>query len=546
MSNYYQTPMEDMDGKAGEENVMPTARDYFGTITNSQADLDSHGSDTAHLGLDDFEPVRLDYPQAAWQSSLVPAEWQDQLPEFQQHAWQPGDSIPAHLGYNTRSPNRSSTNPPPLWTNMPGGASIFDSAQLGYGQTSPFEPAKEETLVEKEKRPCKKPRRRLGVTREADDGLEQVRSFNKANEEVPVHLDDFIRLANGESSFLRDRVKQEDHPGDDASKEKGPRLRPYGLDDDEDSEDTEDAMDANDATQQRWTINMLPNNSEPTMFGCLFFKFDPIRYRECLFRHSSTKTSYLKQHLGRHHMQPIHCPVCGDLFDTHRLRFEHIRKKACHARDFHLDGMTRSQQEMIQVVPRNRTPEERWFIMWDIIFPGKPRPASPFVGDPWIEVVQTHQQLLKKNHPEPASRQGIATPGGSSTNPFSSLATGTPANNLAMPEMQKAAVEQSRPQGSRTSWTSGPPISRQTDTRNDKRFSLYSESETSASAWVRAKALPVTGTHTTRPRGEGKVLEAEGEVLGAADGAPEVASGGSVNEDDRITNPADLVSSLPV
>ena len=304
-------------------------------------------------------------------------------------------------------------------------------------------------------------------------------------------------------------------------------------------------MDANDAIQQRWTIDMLPNNSEPTTFGCPFYKFDPIRYRECLFRHTSAKTSYLKQHLRSDHLQPIHCPVCGQTFEDQLLKNGHLRNRVCQYRKFDFDGVTRSQEEQLQEISRIQPRGEIWFKMWDIVFPGEPHPASPYVGDPWIEVVQTHQQMVK-NHSNPVSRQGIAVPGSSSTNPFSSLATGTSGNNLTMPETQKAVVEHS-PQGSHAGWRSGGPISRQTDTRVAKGSPLYShEGETSATDWVRGEALPVTVTHTTKLRGEEKVQEAEGEVLGAADGAPEDASRGTTDEDDRITNPAAWVSSAPV
>lgn len=347
------------------------------------------------------------------------------------------------------------------------------------------------------------------------------------------HLESSSRFGDG-VFFSRTLPEQQDHPGENMpagmQSQSWPRARSSSRDDGDMDVVFDEYFDSQDEPQQ-------------LTFACPFYKLDPFRYRFCLFRHTSPRTNYFKQHLRRYHLQPIHCSICGELFRHMSDKDDHIRNHSCHSRAFIHDGITQYQLEMINRIPRTWHPKERWYQLWDILFPGKPRPATPYVKDPWDEVLEVQQTLLMGNRAGPF----LATPG----------------SNLTTPEMHKAAADRSS-QGNPARWMSGPPVSRQTDTRDAEEPLLHSrETETSAAARL---DMEDTVTHGAGLRGEGNVPEvADGTLKGAsgapwnedgtiinppvprgnapasgleaADGAPKGASGGLWNEDDRTTDP---------
>lgn len=168
--------------------------------------------------------------------------------------------------------------------------------------------------------------------------------------------------------------------------------------------------DGND-DNERWT-EPLPTEyvgGEGSLFACPFFKHDPIYFRDCLFRHTSTRTNYLKQHLRRHHLQPIHCPICGQKFKSLGEKDDHIRLQTCPHQQFHHAGLTNEQMDRLGTIPRNKSPAERWYMMWEIIYgPDVPRPESPYVRDPWVEVVAISSSMFaKKGRLGQMEREGI-------------------------------------------------------------------------------------------------------------------------------------------
>jgi hypothetical protein len=75
--------------------------------------------------------------------------------------------------------------------------------------------------------------------------------------------------------------------------------------------------------------------------ACPFFKRYPIRHSKCI-RYTLTRTSDVAQHLRRRHN-------------------EEAKKVKNRGR-------------------RGATVEERWYIIWDALFPGQPRPAVPYIN----------------------------------------------------------------------------------------------------------------------------------------------------------------------
>lgn len=121
--------------------------------------------------------------------------------------------------------------------------------------------------------------------------------------------------------------------------------------------------------------------------ACPCFKFNPIRYEACLHKHL-TSTSFVVQHLERSHgPQPIHCPLCGREFDTCGARDNHIRQTSCERQNFRHVGLSEDQRHRLRDNRRHLNEVERWYCIWDIMYPDTPRPDSPYVGGAIEEIV---------------------------------------------------------------------------------------------------------------------------------------------------------------
>ncbi|KAF6839468.1 hypothetical protein CPLU01_01888 [Colletotrichum plurivorum] len=129
-----------------------------------------------------------------------------------------------------------------------------------------------------------------------------------------------------------------------------------------------------------------PKLPTPTTAGrhlaCPFWKRDPENHRHC-YKKVLSRVKYVKQHLYRFHEAPISCACCGAEFSDERLRDEHVRARRClvvERRGFFSGGMTRAQRlEVSRRANPKESEEEQWFAIWDVIFPGEPRPVSAYV-----------------------------------------------------------------------------------------------------------------------------------------------------------------------
>lgn len=117
--------------------------------------------------------------------------------------------------------------------------------------------------------------------------------------------------------------------------------------------------------------------------ACHFQKHDPERYPACGIRTSGFMTiAHVKQHLKRNHERnPNYCPRCKDMFDTEAEKNTHI-----------LSAFTSPCPDNASSLPEGLSPEtikalsrrvekdndlhEQWFTVWDMIFPGVPRPRT--------------------------------------------------------------------------------------------------------------------------------------------------------------------------
>lgn len=131
----------------------------------------------------------------------------------------------------------------------------------------------------------------------------------------------------------------------------------------------------------------------PRTFACHFYLHDRIGHSACL-NVRLARLSDVRQHLlDRAHNQIVHCPVCGTTFtgrttEARRQRDAHVQAATCERSraPFNYPGITEDQDRQIREIARTtRTADynevQRWFMIWDFLFPGEQRPVSPFLTD---------------------------------------------------------------------------------------------------------------------------------------------------------------------
>ncbi|KAK4167480.1 hypothetical protein QBC43DRAFT_255955 [Cladorrhinum sp. PSN259] len=156
--------------------------------------------------------------------------------------------------------------------------------------------------------------------------------------------------------------------------------------------------------------NMGPPSSpsgprDSPLLACPFHKRDPIKYS--MHRESGTAKKHkyrpctgpgfksiqrLKEHLRRTH-SPVQCERCKETFNPGKGgdRAESLNKLAehrknetpCPLRDASLkEGVDEVQWAMLDKQNRRKNAEahrvEKWFEIWDVLFPGVPRPDNPW------------------------------------------------------------------------------------------------------------------------------------------------------------------------
>lgn len=149
------------------------------------------------------------------------------------------------------------------------------------------------------------------------------------------------------------------------------RLRKSDLD------DGDEAIETGDGRQRR-------------RFACPFWKFNPIRYADCLERQLFNPSAVV-QHLHRAHGIQVHCPICGCMFQSPDERDAHIVRQSCDFREFRREGVTEDQHMAIKGL-RERSDwrllpqDSRWYLIYEALFPNARRVDSPYVDSPLVEV----------------------------------------------------------------------------------------------------------------------------------------------------------------
>jgi len=135
---------------------------------------------------------------------------------------------------------------------------------------------------------------------------------------------------------------------------------------------------ANSPTPQVTCEGNNEKSHRKRLFACPFWKKDPQRHRDC-YRYTLNRIGDVKQHMLRRHTH-LYCQRCSRTFPDDESLTSHLDNDSCQRYpNRQPEGITQSQQNELKRKRKNRSDEEQWFVMWDIVFPGRQRPSSPYL-----------------------------------------------------------------------------------------------------------------------------------------------------------------------
>lgn len=167
----------------------------------------------------------------------------------------------------------------------------------------------------------------------------------------------------------------------------------------EENDDAEDEDGTGPRRKKRPKI-AEEETTENLSFACPFSKKSPSIYRRC-YRYELKRVRDVKQHLRRCHRKAVYCPVCSQTFPTEEARDTHVRQRNCPENPrMPVEGISDVQaQKLAARCSSKESPEQQWFRVFDICFPGLPRPRSPYVDRLLSEELQSFRDYASAEGP---------------------------------------------------------------------------------------------------------------------------------------------------
>jgi hypothetical protein len=115
-------------------------------------------------------------------------------------------------------------------------------------------------------------------------------------------------------------------------------------------------------------------------FACPYLKWDPGKFKKCC-KLKLSRISDVKNHLHRKHTPHHYCPLCQAIFPDEDSLQGHIEDRNCSRRDpIMLIGVSRQQyQQLHKKSDSDASEEEKWYKIWDILFPQHAKPPSVYI-----------------------------------------------------------------------------------------------------------------------------------------------------------------------
>lgn len=131
------------------------------------------------------------------------------------------------------------------------------------------------------------------------------------------------------------------------------------------------------------------------VLACPFWKLDPSTHR-CCFRMKLSGISRVKQHLTRNHTPEFYCEFCLLISLDEESHQKHIRSRLCSYKSCEFNGITHGQQRLLSRKSKSKLSEsDQWFVIWDIVFPDQPRPASSYVDQDLSEEMSQFREYAQ-------------------------------------------------------------------------------------------------------------------------------------------------------
>ncbi|KAH8886097.1 hypothetical protein GQ53DRAFT_348418 [Thozetella sp. PMI_491] len=146
----------------------------------------------------------------------------------------------------------------------------------------------------------------------------------------------------------------------------------------------------------------LKHKPERKFLACPFWKRNPTKHRRC-FSLALHGISRVKQHLTRTHTLLFFCLRCRGIFPDRNAREVHVMQDKSCVPDpsATLDGILPEQQlELHRKSDHKLSEAQQWFKIWDIVFPGRGQPCSPYIDSQLSEDCSLLRDYCLDNGPD--------------------------------------------------------------------------------------------------------------------------------------------------
>lgn len=171
----------------------------------------------------------------------------------------------------------------------------------------------------------------------------------------------------------------------------------------EDDEDWDDGFRRPPRPTKRAAVS--PEGPRTRALACPFWKLEPQAHGKC-FPRKFSRISDVKLHLRRKHKQPApdYCQRCWAAFEDGADKIAHLSDDTDDRCRYNPAGRPPGIDNAMDVAlgkksKRDQSTEERWFAIWDIVFPGQQRPSSPYIDDSLTEDATQLQEIIVNRWP---------------------------------------------------------------------------------------------------------------------------------------------------
>lgn len=174
---------------------------------------------------------------------------------------------------------------------------------------------------------------------------------------------------------------------------------------------------------------VMVNVTKGPLLACPFNRLDPVLHASCARSLELRDVRTVKQHVIVDHRLAPYCPTCFEAFSSAAERNEHILERQCDEKErpdgWELRGVSDDQVEVLAARSSERkkrvgkkggkkgrngkkeiakpvrlSEEDKWFAVWDVLFPGLPRPELAYMSSPAEKDLGRMRRFWQSKGPE--------------------------------------------------------------------------------------------------------------------------------------------------